>query len=365
VVAPRVEPYRRRAVLLADAEVAGVVRRSLVSGGVEVRGECGRAAELFAALTLYDAELVVIDLPRAPSVMADVVAHVRRRFPSVEIHVVMHGEEPEVARLAEQAGADLVLQLEGADVVRLDSHRRAIARRVYRALEGDEISAVYQPVVNLRTGRVVGLEAFARFGDLNERTTAAWFRDAETVGLRRELELATLAVAMESLGLVPDGWFVAVNLSPATLCSGEFAKVAAGLPLGKLWLEVSLRDEPAAWFEHLGDLFHDYGQRPQMVLDDAGGSYASLRSVYALQPDVVKVAPELVRELDHRPDQRAAVSTLAVFAKETGAVLVAEGVENVDEGRTLVELGVRLAQGYLFARPDVLTKAWVRELRRR
>src|SRR4051794_40631562 len=134
-MAPRVEPYRRRAVLLADAEVAGVVRRSLVSGGVEVRGECARAAELFAALALYDAELVVIDLPRAPSVMADVVAHVRRRFPSVEIHVVMHGDEPEVAQLAEQAGADPVVRLRRGAVRPPGSHPPAHPRRLPPAIE--------------------------------------------------------------------------------------------------------------------------------------------------------------------------------------------------------------------------------------
>ena len=104
--------------------------------------------------------------------------------------------------------------------------------------------------------------------------------------------------------------------------------------------------------------------RPQVALDDTGATSASLKAIHQLEPDVVKVAPELVRGIDHRPDQHALVSTIGVFAKEVGAVLLAEGVESKAEADTLESLGVRLAQGFLFGAPDRLDRDRVRALKR-
>jgi len=131
-----------------------------------------------------------------------------------------------------------------------------------------------------------------------------------------------------------------------------------------MWFEVSLRDDPAAWFERLGDLWATSDVRPQMALDDTGATSASLKTVHQLEPDVVKIAPELVRGIDHKPDQQALVSTIGVFAKEVGAVLLAEGVESQAEADTLESIGVRLAQGYLFGAPDELDRNRVRDLKR-
>jgi len=131
-----------------------------------------------------------------------------------------------------------------------------------------------------------------------------------------------------------------------------------------MWIEVNVRDEPTAWFERFSDLWPDGVPRPQMALDDTGATSASLKAIHQLGPDVVKVAPELVRGIDHRPDQHALVSTIGVFAKEVGAVLLAEGVESKAEADTLEGLGVRLAQGFLFGAPDRLDRDQVRELKR-
>jgi len=296
--------------------------------------------------------------------MIEGVVSTRRHYPDVEVHVVMRGTAGALDEQAESAGADLIVYLDGEPASHDDQHSRAVASRVERALTGEGIYAVYQPIMNLRTGRVVGLEAFARFRDGAGVSPRDRLEEAQSVGLRRELELAAVLASVDQIELLPAAWFLAVNLSPATLMWSQFQDSIDDLPLGRMWIEVNVRDEPTAWFERFSDLWPDGVARPQVALDDTGATSASLKAIHQLEPDVVKVAPELVRGIDHRPDQHALVSTIGVFAKEVGAVLLAEGVESKAEADTLESLGVRLAQGFLFGAPDRLDRERVRELKR-
>jgi EAL domain-containing protein (putative c-di-GMP-specific phosphodiesterase class I) len=297
--------------------------------------------------------------------MIEAVVAIRREFPQAEVHVVMRGTGGTLDEQAESAGADLLVYLDGEPPARDDSHSRAVASRVERAVSGDALFAVYQPVVNLRTGRVVGLEAFARFRDGAGVDPRERLEEAQTVGLRRELEVAALFAAVEHVDLLPLGWFLAANLSPATLAWTQFLEEIDNLPLGRMWIEVNIRDEPTAWFGRFADIWPEGSPRPQMALDDTGATSSSLKAIHQLEPDVVKVAPELIRGIDHRPDQHALVSTIGVFAKEVGAVLLAEGVESQAEADCLASLGVRLAQGFLFGAPDTIDRERIRELKHR
>jgi EAL domain-containing protein (putative c-di-GMP-specific phosphodiesterase class I) len=86
-------------------------------------------------------------------------------------------------------------------------------------------------------------------------------------------------------------------------------------------------------------------------VDDAGAGYASLRHILELQPEFVKLDIGLVRGIDADPARQALAAGLRHYADETGNTLIAEGVENADEARTLQRLGIPLAQGFLFGRP--------------
>jgi len=354
----------RRCLLLAEPAHIGAVRTKLAEGGVDVVVVALDMQSLMEGMETFEPDMLVVDLPEAPTLMIEAVVSTRRHYPDVEVHVVMRGTAGALDEQAESAGADLIIYLDGEPAAHDDQHSRAVASRVERALNGDGIYAVYQPVMNLRTGRVVGLEAFARFRDGAGVSPLDRLEEAQAVGLRRELELAAVLASVSQIDLLPAAWFLAVNLSPATLLWSQFLDTIEELPLGRMWIEVNVRDEPTAWFERFSDLWPDGVSRPQMALDDTGATSASLKAIHQLEPDVVKVAPELVRGIDHRPDQHALVSTIGVFAKEVGAVLLAEGVESKAEADTLESLGVRLAQGFLFGAPDRLDRDRVRELKR-
>ena len=360
----RMQEPRRTCVLFADAAVVGDVRATLTAGGVDVVSVAVDVQALVDSLANFEPDLVVVDVPGDASTMVAAIATTRRYYPDLEVHVVLRGTSGAASELAESAGADLVVYLEGDPADRQDAHAAAVASRVERALAGDGVYSVYQPIVNLRTGRVVGVEALARFRDGAGVSPMARLSEAQEIGMRRDLELAAIRAAVGSAELLPPAWFLSVNASPATLAWSRFEEERDDWPLAQMWFEVSLRDDPAVWFERLGDLWAASDVRPQMALDDTGATSASLKTVHQLEPDVVKIAPELVRGVDHKPDQQALVSTIGVFAKEVGAVLLAEGVESQAEADTLESIGVRLAQGYLFGAPDDLDRNRVRVLMR-
>lgn len=89
----------------------------------------------------------------------------------------------------------------------------------------------------------------------------------------------------------------------------------------------------------------------QIAIDDAGAGYASLQHVLRLQPDIIKFDISLTRDIDTDPLRIAMISALKEYARRTGTIVVAEGVETLEEERTLRDLGVDKAQGYLFSKP--------------
>jgi EAL domain-containing protein (putative c-di-GMP-specific phosphodiesterase class I) len=349
---------------MAEPEEAADLVASLAAGGVDVVAQVVDPEAAGEAAAAHAADLVVIDVPSAPAAMVAGVGHVRRCAPGVEVHVVVRGERPHVVSLAESAGADLVIKRGALPSPRPGAHERANAARIERAIAGEGLSPVYQAIVNLHTGRVVGLEAMARFDEMPGRTPEDWFVEAESLGLRHELEVTTVRAALDPVGHFPTGWFVAVDLSPDTLAWAPFRAVADTLPVDRLWLELAAHAVVGRRRRRLA-LPWSGTRRPQLALDGAGASAGVLHAVFEIAPDVVKVAPELVRDIDHQPGQQAIVATLIDVARQAGAVLVADGVTSQAEAVTAERLGIRLAQGPFLDRPEPLDPSRLRALRRR
>jgi EAL domain-containing protein (putative c-di-GMP-specific phosphodiesterase class I) len=208
---------------------------------------------------------------------------------------------------------------------------------------------VFQPIVELDSGRVVGFEALTRF-DSGRRPDLV-FDDAARAGLGLELELATLATAVEAARALPPGASLSLNTSPA-LVVGETDALAAILArLGRpITLEIT---------EHVA--IDDYravrggldrlGSGIRVAVDDAGAGIANFSHLVELRPDMVKVDAGLIRHLDRDLARQAAVVGFVHFAAKAGCMVVAEGIETESERRTAAELGVTLGQGYLFAHP--------------
>ena len=93
--------------------------------------------------------------------------------------------------------------------------------------------------------------------------------------------------------------------------------------------------------------FHGF----RLAVDDVGSGYSGLRSIAELKPDFIKIDMGLIRDIHLDPIKQDLTATIARFSTNSGITLIAEGIETAEELRCLKSIGVRYAQGFLFARP--------------
>jgi diguanylate cyclase (GGDEF)-like protein/PAS domain S-box-containing protein len=244
-----------------------------------------------------------------------------------------------------------------ADVVR----RLDMVSDLQRAIAREELTLQYQPIVELATSRVTGVEALVR-----------WWRGDEAVPPR-----AFLAVAEDSGLIVPLGeWVlrkacaqgaawraaswdvgVSVNLSLRQLNAPQFpAQVAAalaesGLPPAALTMEVGERmlvEGAGLVVDRLAEL-RDLGVK--LAIDDFGIGYASLAHLRQLPVDIIKIDPSFVSGLGQDPTLTLLTRTIVQVGRDLGMQVVAEGIEEPRQLAELREMGCGYGQGFLVARP--------------
>jgi diguanylate cyclase (GGDEF)-like protein len=208
---------------------------------------------------------------------------------------------------------------------------------------------VLQPIVDIATGRIVGHEALSRF-DGTGNDPRGVFRLAYIDGYGDLLEAATITAALE-LTDRPVGQDLYVNASARALASSRFW---ASIPARLDTLVVELTED----LEHVdGDILADAVARlrsrgASVALDDLGAGVGEFYRMAALRPDVVKADRSLVHGCAGADGQSAVLLALVTYARALGAVVCAEGVEDIADLEHLNELGVSLAQGFLLGRPD-------------
>jgi predicted signal transduction protein with EAL and GGDEF domain len=223
-----------------------------------------------------------------------------------------------------------------------------------RLIAGEGLSMAVQPIVDLRSGSVHAYEALARFGQGGTDSPLHWFSLAEEFGERDALERACLRAALELLAVRPEGTRVAVNLSAPVLLDGRtLGMLERPGDLSGLIIEVTeeaLVQSEAQLHTTIAPL---RARGARLAVDDMGAGYSGLRQITTVQPSYLKLDRSLVSGIDGDGDRAALVSALVGYAEHVGSLLVAEGIENHAELRTLLELGVPLAQGFFLGRPAV------------
>ena len=233
-------------------------------------------------------------------------------------------------------------------------------------LFADELNAfrsVYQPIVALGvsggTPAVIGYEALLRAeGPAGPVMPDELFAAAASAGWLHVLDRVGRTTALRGAA----GWLgdaqLFVNFLPTTiyrpevcLRTTEKAALAAGLRLDQVVFEVT-ESERVTDVDHLADVFAYYRERGcRVALDDLGAGYSSLNLLVRLQPDVVKLDKDIVQRL---PDAVSAAVVAAVvdITHSYGGQVLAECVETAEQADAARALGVDLAQGWFFGRPE-------------
>jgi EAL domain-containing protein (putative c-di-GMP-specific phosphodiesterase class I) len=239
--------------------------------------------------------------------------------------------------------------LDPAIVAGADARRRVegVLRDGGRGLE-----VVLQPIVRLEDGKVFGAEALARF----PRTTPpqgpdAWFGDAHAAGLGVPLELIAVRKAVRLLCDLPPDVYLTVNVGPDVIAAPELPQILAGADPARIVLELT-EHFPVEDYERLKGALCEIRRRgTRLAIDDTGAGFASLAHILKLSPDVIKLDRDLARGIDTDPIRRSMAAALVAFARQTGAHVVAEGLETEGELAAGRELGIAYGQGYLLGRP--------------
>lgn len=255
---------------------------------------------------------------------------------------------PSLLDSAEVAGAMLAPALLEQDAL----HRAR--QRIDGIIADRGFYPVFQPIVALADDRIVGFEALSRFTEGTAPDQV--FAEARRAGRGVELELATLAGALQDTATLPPLAFLSVNVSPDVIRGhADVAAILAGCAR-PLVVEVTEHASIVDYAE-LRDALARAAPGARLAVDDAGSGVANFDHLVGLRPQFIKVDGGLIRGVDVDPARQALIVALLHFAAETRAEVIAEGIETVAELRTLRRLGVGLGQGFLLGRPAVAA-AW-------
>ena len=303
-------------------------------------------ADAYSATRLTALRSGVDDFLTKPLDASEVTLRVRNLLRTRILHLRVQGEREALAeRLREHERAQRTEELRLSEAT----------ARVRGVLDDASLQMVFQPITDLSNGATIGMEALSRFPASEGASPAVWFEAAREVGLGCDLELFAVDAALSWRDSIPNGVFLAVNISPAIVASGGLQRFLGERSSGAgLVVELTEHERIVDYgplIEHVASL-RERGL--QFAVDDAGAGFASLQHILRLRPDLIKLDISLVRNVDADPVRRALVSSLVFFGEEVGARLIAEGIETEDELEALRDLGVPLGQGFAIARPAPL-----------
>ena len=348
----------------------------LVELGRRLRDEAGDDA--LVVRIEGDAFALLCESDDAPALAKRILAVVptpvefdgRKLRTTASVGVVRTGDDPEqmlrdvdlAMHRAKSEGRSRVVSFEPAMHTELVK-RLELQDDLARALEEGEIVAHFQPKVDLRTARVIGVEALVRWNHPGRGliSPAEFLPLAEASGQMRALTERVIQFSTRAAG---DWWHsglglqLSINLAPSTFSEADWkldtfvAKALArtGLPGKALQFEVTedaLMTEPDVAAEILKRLSK---VGANISIDDFGTGHSSLGRLKSLPIDELKIDRSFVQDLGNEEDKTIVRSTIHL-AHQMGLQVVAEGVETDEAWRQLRSMGAERAQGFLISKP--------------
>ncbi|MEY2581561.1 MAG: hypothetical protein QOE09_1410, partial [Ilumatobacteraceae bacterium] len=290
---------------------------------------------------------------------------------SIGIALVQVGADPETMMrnadtamyIAKAQGKHCVVMFEPS-MYESNVYRFNLHSDLQRALDRDELTIHFQPIVMLATQDVIGAEALVRWHhpSLGELSPDSFLAVADQTGLIVAIDRLIMDKACEWLagvdasapGLVP---WVTVNVSPRSFHEPTLVECVTAalerhhLAPNRLGIEITenlMSEQADRAIETLHEL-KTIGLR--LALDDFGTGYSSLSYLQSLPVDVVKIAKPFIDDLETSASQRAFTTAIVALGDALGKFVIAEGIERSEQLDLLEAIGCDAGQGYMFARP--------------
>jgi len=330
-------------------------------------------------------EFVVV-LPNADEAAADVIAH--RLLAAVREPMEVDGHRLHVSAsiglaVSPPVEPDALLRCADAAVYHAKSRGRAqvqafvgelaaraeerfhLSSDLQDALDRDQLTLAYQPIVDLASGGVLGFEALARWQHPARGAVPPnlFVTLAEETGQARELDAWVLRRAcaemagLRSTGAVPDGTYLSVNITAPSVTDQAIPDVvvqalsAAHLPPSALVIEVTETGVMADVDAGIRTLTALRALGVRVAIDDFGTGWSSITYLKRLPASILKLDRSFVARLHEDEEDLAIAASVIELGRATGMTVVAEGVETMEQLDTLRQLSCTAAQGYLWHHP--------------
>jgi diguanylate cyclase (GGDEF)-like protein/PAS domain S-box-containing protein len=239
----------------------------------------------------------------------------------------------------------------------------AMEQALRRGIGTDQFSMDYQPVIDMKTGRVSSLEALMRWRhpDLGQVPPGQFIPVADSSGLTVELGLQGLRIVLAQLRAWQDADVpivpIAVNISPVQLEQSDFCssvlQLASEHQVDPRWLhfeitETALLKDPDGL---VGTLQTLRALGSQVLIDDFGTGYSGLNYLARLPVDCIKIDRSFISDLGKNAARTPIIDAVIEIARKLNMTIVAEGVETQQQALILQEQGCDFAQGYFYSRP--------------
>lgn len=230
---------------------------------------------------------------------------------------------------------------------------------VAKAILDGAITAEFEPIADLATGQIVGLDARPRVATLPHRSYDTWLADAESADLLLDVELAAFRASLLALPMIPEDLFLEFEVTPSTAIEGRFRRairrpVASRIALG--FSPLAPADTAALGTDPNGILAGLRGRGVRIAARDVGPGFAGLRHLSHLSPELARLDGTLVRALGQSFSSHSIVAAMVACADDVGARLIAPGVGSEEQLQELRNLGVELVQGPVVGGPIPLSE---------
>ncbi len=223
-------------------------------------------------------------------------------------------------------------------------------------LKSRSVRTVYQPLIDLKSKKIIGYEALTRaLSDAAIEDASFLFSAAREAGMVKELDQLCVEYALKNGQALTRDKKIFLNLNHESLLD---PKLMRNLFAGKgsigyknIVIEVTEQSILRSFDKVRNALLELKEQGVSVAIDDVGGGAVSLRDVAVLKPDYIKFDRSLIRQIDISTTKQQIVQSMILFAKGIHAETTAEGIETKEEYETVLVCGVNLGQGYYFARP--------------
>lgn len=222
-----------------------------------------------------------------------------------------------------------------------------------------KLTALFQPILNLRTGEFYGYEGLIRGpSDSTLHSPINLFGAAAQQNLTLEVEMLSRQIVLETFVKLNLPGNLFLNVSPETLlhpsfkngCTLDFIK-KLGLSPERVVIEIT-ENQPTYDFEGMRSaLLHYRAMGFQIAIDDLGEGFSSLRLWSELRPEFIKIDMHFVQGVNTDPIKLQFLKSIQLIAESCGTHVIAEGIETNTELSTIRDLGILLGQGYFISRP--------------